>query len=175
MSKEKMPFKPNAVDLDMADDRMYQDFMIREGFRDGKVWILFLEPERIDRTVELMRNTKSSLEQQLGSANRTQNGGEPEWRKRTLNLLRIVDNYLLDARGEVKRLDAEEREESAEGERDEWQRLAGLLVDLLGDNPALNFITLPNSETTAAQWSTLRSEKVAIARLKDAKARVVAA
>lgn len=167
MTKGKMAFKPNALDLDMADDRLYQDYMTREAFRDGKVWVLFLEPERVDRTVELLRATKSSLEQQLGTARRNQNGGEPEWRRRTLNLLRLVETYLADARSEVKRLDAEEREESAEGQLDEWKRFAGLLVDVLYGNPALEFTSVPGTNMTAAKWAELRAEKVAKARLVE--------
>lgn len=166
MSKNKSPFTLTGVDLDLADDRAYQDYMTRDGFRDGRVWTLFLAPERVDRTLELIRNTKSSLEQQLGFATRTQEGGDPDWRKRTVNLLRIVETYLAEVRSEVKRLDAEERNESAEGQLEQWKRVAGLLVDLLVDNPALDFITLPSGVMTAAEWAERRAEKAASARVR---------
>jgi hypothetical protein len=162
MSTNVLAFKPKGADLDVADDRTYSDYITQQGFRDGKVWVLLLEPERIDRTLELLVGTKASIEQQLGEAKTAQAPGYAGWRKRTLNLLRMVNTYLTDVKGEIKDLDNEEREGSAVGERDEWRRICGLLVDLLADNPALGLITMPTSGgITAAEWSQLRATKSA--------------
>lgn len=153
-----MSYNITGVDLDLADDRHYSDYIVRVALRDGKVWTLMLEESRIDRTLEQMRELKSSLEQQLGQAKLFQQGGDQDWRRRSTNLLRNVNLYLSDVMSEVKRLDREEYEETAAGERDRWKSVCGLLVDLMGDHAALGLITLPG-DVTAAQWGALRLEK----------------
>lgn len=150
---------PTGVDLDLMDDRDYSDTMVKGAFRNGAIWELMLDPDRIDRTLELIHNTKSSLELQLGHAKRTQNGGEPMWRKRTLTLLRIVNTFLTEARTEAKRLDQEEREESVEVEMTAWKALAGQLVDLMPNHPVLRGLPLPYGHMTVAEWAALRAEK----------------
>lgn len=160
MASSVLAIKPTSFDIDIADDRAYVDLMLRHAFRDGSIWEIFLHEVRIDRTLELLRGTKSSMEQQLGAANREQKGGNPDWRKSTLNLLRLVNTFLVEAKTEVKRLDFEERADSAIGERDEWQRVCGLLVDLFVGDPALELVTIPTGGITAARWAKLRVEKV---------------
>lgn len=154
-----MSFNITAADLDRADDKQYTDYIVKTAMRDGKLWALMLEEERVDRTQELMRDLKSSIEQQLGQAKLFQSGGEVDWRRRTTNLLRRVETYLADVKAEVKRLDHEEQEESVGGERDRWRSIAGALVDLLAGNPALALIQLPAGNFTAAEWAELRAAK----------------
>ena len=164
-----LAFAPKGVDLDIADDREYVDYMLKRAFREGAVWELCLHEARIDRTVELLKNTKSSMEQQLGAAKREQKGGNPTWRKNTLNLLRLVNTFLSEAKAEQKRLDDEEREDSAEAELEEWQRVCGQIVDLFLDNPALELVELPGYPMTAGEWARRRSAKA------DRKLQAVAA
>ncbi|MGN6324513.1 hypothetical protein [Pseudolysinimonas sp.] len=154
------PVAVEGVDLDLADDRMYCDLMVKRAFRDGKVWTLMLDPVRVDRTLELIRRTKASIEEQLGFANRTQGGGEPLWRKRTVHLLGTVNTYLADAKDVVKRLDEEEELPAMRAERDRWMEVAGLLVDLFHEHPALDLIVLPVNNMTASQWAAARTESI---------------
>ncbi|MBG6106623.1 hypothetical protein [Frigoribacterium sp. CG_9.8] len=153
-----MSYNITSNDLDLADDRTYEDYIVRSAFQDGKIWTLMLEPEHIDRTHESILKIKSSLEQQLGQAKLFQKGGDENWRRRITNLLRMTETYIADVKSEVKRLDREEYRESAEGERDRWKSIAGLLVDLLHANPALKLIQTP-AGMNAAEWGTIRTEK----------------
>lgn len=154
-----MTYKVTRENLDRFEDPQYVDILKAEAMRSGEVWQIFLEPERVDRTLEVVRDLKASLEQQLGQARLFQNGGDPQWRVRTVRLLRRVDIYLSDVKAEIKRLDREEFQESAAGERDRWRNIAGTLVDLLSGNPALDLITLPIDDITAAEWADIRGAK----------------
>lgn len=157
-----MSYNITATDLDLADDRQYQDYMIKTAFHDGKTWSLMLEPERIDRTAEMIFSVRASLEQQLGAVKKELGGGDPGWRKRTLNLLRRVNIYQSDVKAEIKRLDREEADEGAAAERDRWKEIAATLGGLLRGNPALELVLTPVNNgqvTSVAEWLEIRSSK----------------
>lgn len=157
-----MTFNITRTDLDLADDRRYQDHLIRSAFNDGKTWGLMLEPERIDRTAEVIFDLRASLERQLGAAKEQQGGGDPLWRRRTLNLLHKVNTYQADVKSEIKRLDKEEADEGASGERDRWREIAATLAGLLRGNPALDLVLIPvvdGEVVSVAGWLDIRDEK----------------
>jgi hypothetical protein len=150
-----MSFNITGNDLDLMEDRQYSDAIVKTGMRDGAIWSLMLEEERIDRTAELLKSVKVSLLNQLVHANQFQQGGEADWNRRTKGLLSVVDVFYTEVKNEVKRLDAEEREESAVAHMGEWKRLCFNLVEKLPDS-ALDGLYLPDTAMTLIEWRDMR-------------------
>lgn len=138
-------------ELAELDDDAYFE-AINEAMWGRTDWVIFLEPDLVDRTCDVLDDVKTSIGQQLHRADEFQNGGNPEWRGKTDALYRRIKLHLREANREAQRLDKEEYERSAVKELGQWRNLARALAGLVDDSPILDEMYVPTDGRSVRQW-----------------------
>lgn len=145
----------NVADLVRANNEDFEK-ALKWNLRRAE-WPVFMEPEVIDRTNDVLATIISSISTQLTEH---ADNGTPEWKRRAKTLLSIIQGRKGEVNRAIKDLNRTEWEEV-----DEWRKFAAKLasaLDAAGARTILTRINVPGDEdTTALEWLTVRRERAA--------------
>lgn len=144
--------------LDELDDYDYRSEFKQFGLHDSEGWKDFVEPHRLERTIDMLDSFASNLKAQLLVA-RESGDSDSDWMRRTIHLKVGVERRLAQARRVQREMSGVENLQKANEDLTAWKAVVDELIDLLDGHPALEDLDIPGGDLSLSEWAEIRRER----------------